>query len=454
MFFLLILAACVSIATACKDIERTHWIDAGCLLSEEGGILDCSGKNLKAVPTGLPEDLIHLWLNDNNIEEVCTSDFMGLYDLRYLFLEQNLISNIEADSFEDLDQLLFLLLDDNSLTELPGNVFSYLESLHTLSLADNALRTIKQDTFAGLKELEYLNLAKNQIVYVQCGALNEFQWLSVMNFNGNPAFCEINEESGVVSCRCPGFLTGGQGYCAVDRDCPHDNPTMIHFESRRIDGGELIRPRSVDTHKAVKMLKTDPATANDLISESLTGSDSENEANSRSGGEDLAVGLSITIILAVAAAVLVAVKTRRSTRGHNYGGTSLVSRLPDTTYEDVLTWDDGAAISDTASEYTKDNGAALVVGSVLNRNNPVFTSQTSRMLSFPSESILDEDEEEGTLSFEYSAAVENGLDTAVHSTIIRNTNLFAEVNSENDLNSEYDNEQDAVSECESVDTIC
>nr|3G39_A Chain A, Variable lymphocyte receptor VLRB.2D [Petromyzon marinus] len=102
-----------------------------------GTTVDCSGKSLASVPTGIPT----------------TTQVLYLYD--------NQITKLEPGVFDRLTQLTRLDLDNNQLTVLPAGVFDKLTQLTQLSLNDNQLKSIPRGAFDNLKSLTHIWLLNN-----------------------------------------------------------------------------------------------------------------------------------------------------------------------------------------------------------------------------------------------------------------------------------------------------
>ncbi|XP_038073013.1 biglycan-like [Patiria miniata] len=67
--------------------------------------VNCIGKNLSSVPSGIPQGTTGLKLGQNRLTNIQKDDFKNLTKLRYLHLDDNQISYIQGASFLTLNNL-------------------------------------------------------------------------------------------------------------------------------------------------------------------------------------------------------------------------------------------------------------------------------------------------------------------------------------------------------------
>ncbi|VDO00151.1 unnamed protein product [Rodentolepis nana] len=75
---------------------------------DTSGFVSCIGKNLKLVPQDLPENIISLNLEGNEIEDVSPDAFSGLRRLSSLYLTDNKIRTFTSNTFKELSSLTIL----------------------------------------------------------------------------------------------------------------------------------------------------------------------------------------------------------------------------------------------------------------------------------------------------------------------------------------------------------
>ncbi|KAM7002734.1 leucine-rich repeat-containing protein 17-like [Tautogolabrus adspersus] len=152
--------------------------------------MDCSHRGLTEVPTGIPDDVVHIDLSHNSISHLRARDFQGARSLRILNVSHNSMENIEKASL------------------------------------------------SGLLHLRELDLSYNSLHFIQYGVLEDLYFLSQLKLGGNPWVCDYSihymvywlrlhpgvRHSGLL-CRSPPEHTGEpvQEYVnSYNRECPRD----------------------------------------------------------------------------------------------------------------------------------------------------------------------------------------------------------------------------------------
>ena len=106
-------------------------------------IVDCSNAGLTSIPTGIPAETTHLYLDQNNLEYLSKTSFSKHnLGLRVLSLKHNKLRRLEVGAFKNLLNLKELTLYNNSLelsASLPTNVFLPLKALKVLDVRMNLL---------------------------------------------------------------------------------------------------------------------------------------------------------------------------------------------------------------------------------------------------------------------------------------------------------------------------
>ncbi|XP_044213347.1 leucine-rich repeat-containing protein 17-like isoform X1 [Thunnus albacares] len=152
--------------------------------------MDCSGRGLTEVPTGIPEDVVHIDLSHNSISHLRARDFHGA------------------------------------------------RSLRTLNLSNNNMEHVETASLSGLLHLHELDLSDNGLHFVQYGVLEDLYFLSQLKLGGNPWVCDYSihymvywlrlhprvRHSGLL-CHSPPEHNGERVQEYVDsynRECPKD----------------------------------------------------------------------------------------------------------------------------------------------------------------------------------------------------------------------------------------
>eukprot|EP00064_Thunnus_orientalis_P012534 superscaffoldBa00001936_g12569 len=145
---------------------------------------------LTEVPTGIPEDVVHIDLSHNSISHLRARDFHGA------------------------------------------------RSLRTLNLSNNNMEHIETASLSGLLHLHELDLSDNGLHFVQYGVLEDLYFLSQLKLGGNPWVCDYSihymvywlrlhprvRHSGLL-CHSPPEHNGERVQEYVDsynRECPKD----------------------------------------------------------------------------------------------------------------------------------------------------------------------------------------------------------------------------------------
>ncbi|XP_039978726.1 insulin-like growth factor-binding protein complex acid labile subunit isoform X2 [Xiphias gladius] len=113
-----------------------------CVCYEHGDLVDCRARGFEHVPRGLPHGMWLLELGGNNLSEIGTRAFTGLWSLRVLVMTNSQIQEIQPQAFFSLSFLEKLDLSWNQLTSLPADFSASLFTLRELRLEHNNLHYI------------------------------------------------------------------------------------------------------------------------------------------------------------------------------------------------------------------------------------------------------------------------------------------------------------------------
>lgn len=154
--------------------------------------MDCRNKGLTEVPTGIPDDVVHLDLSHNAIRHLKAKEFQSA------------------------------------------------KSLKTLNLSSNNMEHLDTASMAGLLHLRELDLSNNLLHFIQYGVLEDLYFLSALKLGGNPWVCDYSihymvywlrlhpgvRHSGLL-CRSPPEYVGDrvEEYVSdYNRGCPKERP--------------------------------------------------------------------------------------------------------------------------------------------------------------------------------------------------------------------------------------
>ncbi|KAK7939319.1 hypothetical protein WMY93_002645 [Mugilogobius chulae] len=188
---------------------NSHLCPVRCVCYEHANLVDCQDQGFEQVPRGLPHGTWLLKLGGNNLTEIRTHAFVGLWSLRVLdlgisqiqdirpkaffslsFLEKldlswNLLTTVPADFSSSMSTLKELRLEHNYLRFIPANSFENLDSLEKLYLSYNQLETVGPGVLKGLSRLRQLYLQYNRLTVVQQGSMDMLPGLEVLQLSSN-----------------------------------------------------------------------------------------------------------------------------------------------------------------------------------------------------------------------------------------------------------------------------
>lgn len=158
--------------------------------------VDCSNRQLRSVPSGIPSETLRLDLGSN------------------------LLTKVAPDGFANVTSLRWLGLRGNQLSAFDGRVLDRLERLSHLDLSMNQLASLGPEIAP--TRVAVLNTSYNRIKEVQ---LDNFTQLRTLDMRGNPSQCELVDD--VISCRCTAghrriSPTQCQSLCTTDQFMPAD----------------------------------------------------------------------------------------------------------------------------------------------------------------------------------------------------------------------------------------
>ncbi|XP_061597566.1 trophoblast glycoprotein a [Cololabis saira] len=202
-----------------------------CACSQAARTVECTSRDLRAVPRGIPADtrtlvltgnrirlgpeslqelrnlrnLSSLVLRDNRIQDLDSRTFSGLPSLRSLDLSRNQLSVIHPEAFvvqtgslRDLN-LSRALHNPSSVVDLAASLRrGSLEALQVLDLSHNGLVLLPAGVFGGLEALQVLDLSHNALRAVPEEGLAELDQVldrvpgAAVLLGGNPFTCSCS----------------------------------------------------------------------------------------------------------------------------------------------------------------------------------------------------------------------------------------------------------------------
>ncbi|XP_061547490.1 toll-like receptor 7 [Phycodurus eques] len=167
-------------------------------------LVDCSARDLKDVPCGIPRDTTNLTLTINHIPKLNATSFGNLENLTELNMKCNCVPikigskdhicteslMIEENTFGSLKKLRALYLDGNQLSSIPKGLPS---NLILLSLEVNHIYQISHKNLSTIQSVEMLYLGQNcyyrnpcNISYqIEDGAFSQLHNLTLLSLKSN-----------------------------------------------------------------------------------------------------------------------------------------------------------------------------------------------------------------------------------------------------------------------------
>jgi hypothetical protein len=149
--------------------------------------VECSEKELKAIPNSLDSETQVLDFSGNDLQVLQKETFqkLGLLDLQKIYLQRCRLQKIDNHAFKSLANLVELDLSNNYLTVIPSTNFGYFPSLMRLSLSNNPITSIKTHCFQHLSYLNTLELSDCKIEVIEREAFSGLNHLEWLRLNGN-----------------------------------------------------------------------------------------------------------------------------------------------------------------------------------------------------------------------------------------------------------------------------
>lgn len=206
--FLLLSAFCFP-RSLLLSVEGSRLCSHQCNCYEHAELVDCRGRGFEHVPRGVPHGTWLLELGGNNLSQIGSHAFTGLWSLRVLMLSNSQIQEIQPLAFfslsflEKLDlswnqlpslpvdfstslsALKELRLEHNSLHYISGYSFERLDNMEKMDLSYNQLTSVGPGVFKGLSRLRQLYLNNNRLIVVQQGSLDMLPTLEVLQLSNN-----------------------------------------------------------------------------------------------------------------------------------------------------------------------------------------------------------------------------------------------------------------------------
>ena len=146
----------------------------------------CAHLNLTSVPQDLPNDLLVLSIDHNQLTELVNRSFMNYNQLDTLNAGHNFIAFIDGGTFETLPQLQVVRLDYNLITFLPIYYLQKNTLLYIINLSNNKISNIstqKCEKCYGWRNMSAVDLSFNKLTTINKDDFLPWRNCSVHKFN-------------------------------------------------------------------------------------------------------------------------------------------------------------------------------------------------------------------------------------------------------------------------------
>lgn len=135
------------------------------LFFKSGTQLRISNQNLKTIPTNIPKDTVGLYLADNSISTIATTDLSELTKFESFYIPRNSLTTVEDGSFADLRSLTTMVLSENRLKKFPD--FNNIKNtVQFINLDDNFITVVAETDVEHLTTLRALGISNNPLIRI------------------------------------------------------------------------------------------------------------------------------------------------------------------------------------------------------------------------------------------------------------------------------------------------
>ena len=140
-----------------------------CICYDLSDLVDCRDRGFRHVPRGIPHGSWLLELGGNNLSQISTQAFAGLWSLRVLVLTNCQIQEVEPqvrnfkDNYNSVKAKIINKIAWVVFSSFPPQAFFSLSFLEKLDLSWNLLTSLPVDFSASLSALRELRLQHNSL---------------------------------------------------------------------------------------------------------------------------------------------------------------------------------------------------------------------------------------------------------------------------------------------------
>uniref|UniRef100_A0A1I8Q9R3 LRRCT domain-containing protein n=1 Tax=Stomoxys calcitrans TaxID=35570 RepID=A0A1I8Q9R3_STOCA len=145
----------------------------------------CAMKQLSGDLFATLQDLKHIYLNDNNIQEINDGSFMDLWNISSIDLSNNQITSIRPGAFVNVMHLRKLNLRGNQLSAFKGEFFNTGTGLEELDISNNHLSYLFPSSFRIHPRLRLILAAHNKFSFFPAELISSLQYLEHVDLSHN-----------------------------------------------------------------------------------------------------------------------------------------------------------------------------------------------------------------------------------------------------------------------------
>ncbi|XP_058975198.1 protein artichoke-like [Musca domestica] len=145
----------------------------------------CSMKQLSGDLFLTLQDLKHIYLNDNNIQEINDGTFMDLWNITSIDLSNNQITSIRPGAFVNVMSLQKLSLRGNQLSAFKGEFFNTGTGIEELDISNNHLSYLFPSSFRIHPRLRMILAANNKFSFFPAELISSLQFLEHVDLSQN-----------------------------------------------------------------------------------------------------------------------------------------------------------------------------------------------------------------------------------------------------------------------------
>ncbi|XP_067618884.1 chaoptin [Eurosta solidaginis] len=145
----------------------------------------CALKQMSGDLFATLQDLKHIYLNNNNLQEINDGSFVDLWNISSIDLSDNQITSIRPSAFVNVMKLKRLNLRGNQLSAFKGEFFNTGTGLEELDISQNHLSYLFPSSFHIHPRLREIKAANNKFSFFPAELISTLQYLEYVDLSHN-----------------------------------------------------------------------------------------------------------------------------------------------------------------------------------------------------------------------------------------------------------------------------